>query len=284
MTNYIFSFLLGFIMNIVFRKFQSYSITIYGRRIYREDYFIVPTDNLFFLFAFFHYNDLYNVMFLYLGFVLNPLFRKYIYKIKEISIIRAIFVPLTFFIPLFLMCSVLKVTVKNYYDFYFYLLAFIIYLLSNKFLSLIFMRFIYVGHKGYNIFYILFSVFRFGFAEGFILSQFVLSYVSFIFLVENYWVSFIFLVFTQFSFLRMLYFANKLLDSYQALVDSLLKLLQEYDVDTYEHSERVSFIAKVIATNMGLSKEEIDSIFLAAKLHDIGKIDTPSSILRKQGK
>ncbi|MCS6955479.1 MAG: HD domain-containing protein [Candidatus Calescibacterium sp.] len=271
-------------MNIVFRKFQNFSITIYGRKIYREDYFIIPTDSLFFLFAFFYYNDLFSVMFLYLGFVSNPLFRKYIYRVKEISLLRAIFVPLSFFVPLFLMCFVLKSTVQNYYDFYFYLLAFIMYLVSNKFLLLVFMRFIHSSYRGYNIFYILSSVVRFGFAEGFILSQFILSYISFIFLVENYWISFMFLVFTQFSFLSMLYFANKMLDSYQGLVDSLLKLLQEYDVDTYEHSERVSFIARVIATNMGLSKQEIDSISLAAKLHDIGKIDTPSSILRKEGK
>jgi HD-GYP domain-containing protein (c-di-GMP phosphodiesterase class II) len=54
------------------------------------------------------------------------------------------------------------------------------------------------------------------------------------------------------------------------------------DSYTYEHNKIVGNYAKIIATEIGY--EHIDDIYLAAKLHDIGKISIPSSILNKQGK
>ncbi|MCS7165608.1 MAG: HD domain-containing protein [Candidatus Calescibacterium sp.] len=280
---YLFIFVLGFLMNIIFRKFQYFSISIYNRKIYREDYYIIPTDNIFFLFAFFQYNDPLSIFMLYLGFVSNPLLRKYLFGNRQISVFRVFFNPLSFFIPLFILCVILKFTVSSYYQFHFYLIGFLFYLISNKFLSLVLVNIFQPG-RYVNIINVLKNIFRLGFTEGFLFSQFILSYLTYIFLLEWKLINFVFLVIMQISFLRLLYYANNLLDSYQNLIDTLLKLLQEYDMDTYKHSERVSFISRIIATKMGLSKEEVDSIYTAAKLHDIGKIDTPSYIINKPGK
>jgi putative nucleotidyltransferase with HDIG domain len=56
------------------------------------------------------------------------------------------------------------------------------------------------------------------------------------------------------------------------------------DPYTYQHSQRVARYSKAIARKMRLSVAEIELIELAAKVHDIGKIRIPDSILLKPGK
>jgi putative nucleotidyltransferase with HDIG domain len=56
------------------------------------------------------------------------------------------------------------------------------------------------------------------------------------------------------------------------------------DPYTYQHSQRVARYSRVIATELRLSSAEIELIELAAKVHDIGKIRIPDSILLKAGK
>lgn len=56
------------------------------------------------------------------------------------------------------------------------------------------------------------------------------------------------------------------------------------DPYTYQHSQRVARYSRAIATKMRLSLAEIELIELAAKVHDIGKIRIPDSILLKAGK
>ncbi|HEX2647077.1 MAG TPA: HD-GYP domain-containing protein, partial [Candidatus Dormibacteraeota bacterium] len=59
-----------------------------------------------------------------------------------------------------------------------------------------------------------------------------------------------------------------------------------YEVDrrdpyTFQHSQRVSIYAHAIARKLGFSPAEVEIIQLAAKVHDIGKIRIPDSILLK---
>jgi putative nucleotidyltransferase with HDIG domain len=56
------------------------------------------------------------------------------------------------------------------------------------------------------------------------------------------------------------------------------------DPYTYQHSQRVARYSKAIANKLRLSMAEIELIELAAKVHDIGKIRIPDSILLKPGK
>ena len=53
------------------------------------------------------------------------------------------------------------------------------------------------------------------------------------------------------------------------------------DPYTFQHSQRVAIYAHAIARKLGLSPAEIELVELAAKVHDIGKIRIPDSILLK---
>lgn len=56
------------------------------------------------------------------------------------------------------------------------------------------------------------------------------------------------------------------------------------DEDTGNHILRVGYYSRTIATAMGLERDFIERLFLAAPLHDIGKIGVPDSILLKPGR
>jgi putative nucleotidyltransferase with HDIG domain len=67
-----------------------------------------------------------------------------------------------------------------------------------------------------------------------------------------------------------------------ASISSLAKALDERDNYTRYHSENVAKYAVMIASSIGLSKEEIEKLRLAAILHDIGKIGIRDEILLKK--
>jgi len=56
------------------------------------------------------------------------------------------------------------------------------------------------------------------------------------------------------------------------------------DPYTFQHSQRVAIYAHAISRKLGLTAAEIDVVELAAKVHDIGKIRIPDSILLKPAK
>ena len=75
------------------------------------------------------------------------------------------------------------------------------------------------------------------------------------------------------------------LDAARVEVLDRLALAAEYrDADTAHHTQRVATIAARIAESMGLPKEEVEDLFRAAPLHDLGKIGLDDAILLKPGK
>jgi uncharacterized domain HDIG len=64
-------------------------------------------------------------------------------------------------------------------------------------------------------------------------------------------------------------------------VEALATLVDSRDAGTSEHSGRVAELAEELALALGCSRERARDVFLAGKLHDIGKIAIPDSILRK---
>lgn len=68
------------------------------------------------------------------------------------------------------------------------------------------------------------------------------------------------------------------------VLETLLRTVDAKDSYTYKHSQRVAYYAKILATNAGICAEETDKIFMAAKLHDIGKIGMKDKILNKSEK
>lgn len=64
----------------------------------------------------------------------------------------------------------------------------------------------------------------------------------------------------------------------------LASALEARDPYTHGHTRRVTAHAVVIAQRMGLSREQIAKVRLAAAIHDIGKLNTPREVLNKPGK
>lgn len=67
-------------------------------------------------------------------------------------------------------------------------------------------------------------------------------------------------------------------------INTLIYALSLKDPYTSMHSHDVSTIAQWIATEMELPHDTIESISMAAKVHDIGKIGVPLEILIKPGR
>ena len=65
--------------------------------------------------------------------------------------------------------------------------------------------------------------------------------------------------------------------------EQISRLLDERDHYTAVHSQQVAELAVEIAMEMGLPQSEIESIDVAARVHDIGKVAVPDSILLKPG-
>ncbi len=64
----------------------------------------------------------------------------------------------------------------------------------------------------------------------------------------------------------------------------LARAIEYRDGDTGEHVSRVALISQIIAEGIGLSPEKCRIVYLAAPLHDIGKIAIADAILSKPGK
>jgi|HubBroStandDraft_6_1064221.scaffolds.fasta_scaffold233503_2 putative two-component system response regulator len=67
------------------------------------------------------------------------------------------------------------------------------------------------------------------------------------------------------------------------ILDRLARAAEYRDDQTGAHTRRVGMMSEQVALALGLSVEKARIIGLAARLHDIGKIGIPDSILRKPG-
>ena len=65
---------------------------------------------------------------------------------------------------------------------------------------------------------------------------------------------------------------------------TLVGAIDAKDPYTAGHSERVADISVMIAKKLGKSPEEVQNVYFAALLHDVGKISIPDGILNKSGK
>ncbi|MHB9096324.1 MAG: response regulator [Syntrophales bacterium] len=69
-----------------------------------------------------------------------------------------------------------------------------------------------------------------------------------------------------------------------ASITSLIAALEARDPYTKGHSEAVALLVSEMGTRMNARAEEIESLGIAGKLHDIGKIGVPDGILLKPGR
>jgi hypothetical protein len=68
-----------------------------------------------------------------------------------------------------------------------------------------------------------------------------------------------------------------------AVTGIAIRLVEARDPYTAGHQRRVAQLAREIAVELALEAERIDDIWIAAQLHDIGKVSIPSDILSKPG-
>jgi HD-GYP domain-containing protein (c-di-GMP phosphodiesterase class II) len=66
-------------------------------------------------------------------------------------------------------------------------------------------------------------------------------------------------------------------------IQMLAGAVDEKDPYTKGHSDRVTRYSVIIATEMGLSMDDIEKIRISAQLHDVGKIGIEDRILKKPG-
>lgn len=78
--------------------------------------------------------------------------------------------------------------------------------------------------------------------------------------------------------------ASKMREAFDGTVRTLAGALEVKDRYTRGHAERVSRLAEMTATALGLSAREIEAARYAGLLHDIGKLAVAGGVLRKAGK
>lgn len=74
---------------------------------------------------------------------------------------------------------------------------------------------------------------------------------------------------------------SELRNAYIGVLEILTKYLDSYDRYTRSHSLRVADYATSIAIAMDLSRNEVENIKVASLLHDIGKIEISSDLIKK---
>ncbi len=75
-----------------------------------------------------------------------------------------------------------------------------------------------------------------------------------------------------------------ILATQKEVIFTLAELVEGRSKETANHIRRVAAICCLIGEKLGLSEEDLEMLKLAAPMHDIGKIGTPDSILKKPGK
>ncbi|MHB0857426.1 MAG: HD-GYP domain-containing protein [Anaerolineae bacterium] len=69
----------------------------------------------------------------------------------------------------------------------------------------------------------------------------------------------------------------------EALI-TLADAIDQRDPSTYQHSQRVATIAEAVAAELEMPTEEVATIRMAARLHDLGKIGMSNTLLYKPGR
>jgi len=70
----------------------------------------------------------------------------------------------------------------------------------------------------------------------------------------------------------------------QEVVGALASAVEAKDPHTAGHQKRVAELASMIAKELGLSEEQVNVVYFASIIHDIGKIHIPAEILTKPGR
>jgi HD-GYP domain-containing protein (c-di-GMP phosphodiesterase class II) len=73
-------------------------------------------------------------------------------------------------------------------------------------------------------------------------------------------------------------------DLMMGLLHSLTSAVDAKDAYTCGHSERVALLSRHLATKLSIPDTEVEHVYMAGLLHDVGKIGIPESVLQKTGR
>jgi PAS domain S-box-containing protein/putative nucleotidyltransferase with HDIG domain len=78
--------------------------------------------------------------------------------------------------------------------------------------------------------------------------------------------------------------AEKLEKTLMQTIEAIAATLEARDPYTAGHQRQVAALARTIAKEIGLPDDNVGALYLAALIHDLGKISVPAEILNKPGK
>ena len=70
----------------------------------------------------------------------------------------------------------------------------------------------------------------------------------------------------------------------EEVIVSLAEITENKSEQTGQHIRRVSEYSRILARQMGMSEDQVESLRLASTMHDLGKLMIPSDILEKPGR
>lgn len=74
---------------------------------------------------------------------------------------------------------------------------------------------------------------------------------------------------------------ERLASALKATIEAMSRTMEWRDPYTAGHQKRVALISTAIAKQMGLGDEKIQALYMAAMVHDLGKVAVPAEILTK---
>jgi PAS domain S-box-containing protein/putative nucleotidyltransferase with HDIG domain len=77
--------------------------------------------------------------------------------------------------------------------------------------------------------------------------------------------------------------AEKLRLALEGVIKAVAATVEQRDPYTAGHQKRVAELARAIAAEMSFSTDQIEAVYMAGVIHDIGKISVPAEILSRPG-
>jgi HD-GYP domain-containing protein (c-di-GMP phosphodiesterase class II) len=81
----------------------------------------------------------------------------------------------------------------------------------------------------------------------------------------------------------VMYRASFRQDNFMGIMRSMINMVEIKDTYTKNHSESVGHYSVILGQMLGLPASRLESLRIAAQLHDVGKIGIPDHILKKEG-
>lgn len=86
-------------------------------------------------------------------------------------------------------------------------------------------------------------------------------------------------IYDVFDKMFTIYSYREVHDIILSFIDTLSSVIEEKDSYTYGHQKRTADYAIIIAEPLNFTQEELENLYLAARVHDVGKIRIPSQLL-----